>query len=436
MWRGISIGPSDLISEVVASMMPTPTRVYTQGPRQRLAAVYTGALTVANSYDTSYSGAPTVAPPVIFDFDMSAKEENEGTQDVKDIVIYGQQSKIRDDINRIIYASSSRELGNNRRVDVDPLEMAYGDHDARECMLEVNSITMSNDGKPDSVQVLLTHTQTEQDGSVASTVTSSSSRSSQSVESFTPRRQRVWRKAFNRNAFSFRVHTTSPSSSLSSSRSSQSFANSPPRRQRVWKEVFDRNVFKPYYYNVQTKEVTWICPADFDYERGTDDAVHSELSISVSSSSTSRRKAALLAMSKKFEHFFTKNKTVEDVPSSNDEIMEVSVRYNHNAEDSPEALAVDSVEGVPSTAETEPSDVHVDDSPEDDSTEGKKSSVSPAGLEMTEDEVGNALIKYTASMAIQPVHGTIEEHDDAVCLDVLFSCDPFLCGANNELIAE
>ena len=421
--------------------------LYTGAKTEAGSSIYTGALTVANTFDTSYSGAPTIAPSVIFDFDLSAKEEDEGTQDVKDIVIYGQQSKIRDDINRIIYASSRRELGNNRRVgskvssEVDPLEAAYGDHDARECMLsldEVNDITMSSDENPDVAQVLLTHTQKERDGSVASTETSpsssspssSSSRSSQSVESFTPRRQRVWRTAFNKNAFSFRAHTPSPSSSLSSSKSSQSFANSPPRKQRVWKEVFDRNVFKPYYYNVQTKEVTWTRPADMD------DTVHSELSVSVSSSSTlSRRKTALLAMSKKFDQFFTKNKKVEDTPSSNDAIMEVSIRYNYNAEDMmPEALAVDSVEGVPKTAATEPSEVHVDDSPE-----GTKSSVPPAEPEMTEDEGDNTLIKHgddTAAMAIQPVHGTIEEHDDTVCLDMLFSCDPFLCGANNELIAE
>ena len=245
-------------------------------------SLYSGAATVPPSI---YSADPTeihgafstdeslysAAKTVIFDMTDKGKEDDEEVQNKKTSTTTNMQSKIQNDIKRNIKNPES-------------IAMAVGVED------DISS-KISSTMKPCSPTPLMrriSHVPYMQ-LSLASILDPRLTPASNSKCGSTLQQ---------RKASSLSSGSTSTSSISSASDTSS---------RRVWKEVLDRNTFKTYYYNIQTKEVTWTKPADFNSLYESD--IPSEVE-STSTGSTLRRMNVLSAMRRFLGKFETPDEAV------------------------------------------------------------------------------------------------------------------------------
>ena len=220
-----------------------------------------------------------------------------------------------------------------------------------------------------------------------------------------------------RKASSFSSGSTGTSSISSASDSSK----------RVWKEVLDRNTFKTYYYNIQTKEVTWTKPADFNstYESDTPSEVES-----TSTGSTLRRMNVLSAM----KRFLRKFEPPEETLPLDDDIDVTTVSILDEDSDRVEISPLHTpVVGEPLTKQRSghPPVMNEDDAVSNEDLleeDTNKDGSGQAKLLVKDDKdkhnqmppvVGNELVPIETSVSLTGAE------EDTVCLDILFTCDPF-----------
>ena len=206
-------------------------------------------------------------------------------------------------------------------------------------------------------------------------------------------------------------------SSLSSGSTSTSSISSASdiSSKRIWKEVLDRNTFKTYYYNIQTKEVTWTKPADFSstYESDTPSEVES-----TSTGSTLRKMNVLSAM----RRFMRKFETPEESLPLDVTAVSILDEDNDRIEISPLHTPVVN-EGLATKRSVHPPPMNEDAVSNEDLSEedtNKEGSVQ-AKILVKDGEVSppNKLVPIETSV------GLTGEDEDVVCLDLLFTCDPF-----------
>ena len=381
-------------------------------------SLYSGAATVPPSI---YSADPTeihgafstdeslysAAQTVIFDMTDKGKDDDEGASDDVErekTSTTNMQSKIQDDIKQNIKNHESiamavrveDDVSSKKSTATDDISAAYEQQEARESamkpcspplMRRISHVHYSALSLANILDPRLTP--------------ASNSKCGSSLQ--------------QRKASSLGSGSTSTSSISSASDTSS---------RRLWKEVLDRNTFKTYYYNIQTKEVTWTKPADFNstYESDTPSEVES-----TSTGSTLRRMNILSAM----RRFLTRFETPEETQLLDDDIDVTTVSILDEDSDRLEISplytpVVD--EGLTKQRSGHPPVMSKDDTiskiyprkipikmevarPNYSSKMTRSSTVSPV--------VGNELVPIETSVSLNAAG------EDTVCLGILFTCDPF-----------
>ena len=383
-------------------------------------SLYSGAATVPPSI---YSADPTeihgafstdeslhsAAQTVIFDMTDKGKDDNKEASDVvqkeKTSTTTNMQSKIRDDIKRNIKNHENEiamavgvedDISSKISSTTDDISAAYGKQEARESVKPCNPPLMRRISHVNYVTL-----------SLASILDPRLTPASNSKCGSTLQQ---------RKASSFSSGSTGTSSISSASEDG-----------RVWKEVLDRNTFKTYYYNIQTKEVTWTRPADFSstYESDTPSEVES-----ASTGSTLRRMNVLSAM----KRFLRRFETPEETPPLDDDIDVTTVSILDEDSDRVEISplytpVVD--EGLTKQRSGHPPVMNKDDTisnedlPEEDTnTDGS----GQAKLLVKDDKVEHNEVSPVVGNELVPIETSVSltgGEEDTVCLDILFTCDPF-----------
>jgi len=375
-------------------------------------SLYSGAATVPSIYsadpistdESLYSAAKTV----IFDMtDKGRDDDKEASDDIEKekTSTTNMQSKIRNDIKRNIKNHESIAIGvgvdddtSSKISTTTDYSAAYGKQEARESVKPCNPPLMR--------RISHVHYATLSLASILD--------------------PRLTPASNSKCGSSLQQRKVSSLSSGSTSTSSISSASDPSSK-RVWKEVLDRNTFKTYYYNIQTKEVTWTKPADFSstYESDTPSEVES-----TSTGSTLRRMNVLLAM----RRFMRKFETPEETLPLDDDIDVTTVSILDEDSDRVEISplytpVVD--EGLTKQRSGHPPVMNKDDTisnedlPEEDTN---KDGSGQAKLLVKDDKgehnqmslvVGNELVPIETSLSLNVAE------EDTVCLDILFTCDLF-----------
>jgi len=375
-------------------------------------SLYSGAATVPPSI---YSADPTeihnafstdeslysAAQTVIFDMTDKGKDDNKEASDVVEkekTSTTNMQSKIRDDIKRNIKNHESIAMAVGVEDDIsskistttDDISAAYGKQDCNPpLMRRISHVNYAALSLASIWDPRLTPASNSKCGS-----------------SSTQQRK-----------------VSSLSSGSTSTSSISSASNTSSRSRRVWKEVLDRNTFKTYYYSIQTKEVTWTRPADFSstYESDAPSEVES-----TSTGSTLRRMNVLSAMRRFMRKFETPEETlpldVKTVSILDEDSDRVEISPLHTPVVGEDLTKQKS--GHPPIMNEDNAVSNEDLLKEDTNKEGS----GQAKLLVKDDEVEHNEMSPVVGNELEPIETSVSltgGEEDTVCLDILFTCDPF-----------